>query len=148
MEADEQDNEKEAIAFRSCQSASILKSCQAYPTALQHNVVRFQAMQAGKRPMSPTADYRDDLCERLSDPSYAAGYLSACADEGREELLRGLRNVAEALGGLNRLAEETSLNRENLYKMLSEGGNPRLSSVLLVLDALGLGVQFRCREAS
>jgi probable addiction module antidote protein len=98
--------------------------------------------------MTPTADYREDLLKRLSDPDYAAGYLSACAEEGREELLRGLRNVAEALGGLNRLAEVTSLNRENLYKMLSEGGNPRLSSILSVLDALGLGVQFRPREAS
>ena len=35
-------------------------------------------------PMALTSDYHEELLERLSDPDYAAGYLSACAAEGQE----------------------------------------------------------------
>lgn len=98
--------------------------------------------------MSNATDYKADLLERLADPEYAAGYLSACAEEGREELLLGLRNVAQAYGGINQLADQAELNRENLYKMLSEEGNPRLSSFFSVLEALGIELQFRRRVAS
>ena len=76
--------------------------------------------------MALTPDYQDDLLERLSESAYAAEYLSACAAEGQDEFLLGLRNVAEALGGVTQLAENTELNREGLYRMLSEDGNPRL----------------------
>ena len=50
-----------------------------------------------------------------------------------------LRNVAEAQGGIAQLAEKAKLNRESLYKMLSERGNPELKS----LDALLHVLEFR-----
>jgi len=98
--------------------------------------------------MTPTTDYKNDLLVRLQDPEYAAGYLSACAAEGREELLLGLRNVAQAIGGIRQLANDTELNRENLYDMLSENGNPKLSSILSILDAIGIDMQFQSKQAS
>jgi probable addiction module antidote protein len=91
--------------------------------------------------MALTTDFQDDLLERLSDPGYAAEYLSACAADGQDEFLLGLRNVAEALGGVAQLAADTELNREGLYRMLSEDGNPRLSSLFAVLNAFGLQLQ-------
>lgn len=91
--------------------------------------------------MPKTGDYKTDLLERLSDPEYAAGYLSACVQEGQEEFLLGLRNVAQAQGGLKQVSEATNLNRESLYSMLSEEGNPRLSSLFTVLNACGLQIQ-------
>jgi len=57
--------------------------------------------------MALTTNYKDDLLERLRDPKYAAGYLSACAAEGQDEFLLGLRNVTETLGGVARLAADT-----------------------------------------
>ncbi|MCH8922940.1 MAG: transcriptional regulator [Planctomycetes bacterium] len=92
--------------------------------------------------MTLTTDYKNDLLKRLSDPDYAAGYLSACAEEGQGEFLLGLRNVTEALGGVAQLAADTELNREGLYRMLSKDGNPRLSSLFTILNAVGL--QFNC----
>ena len=89
--------------------------------------------------------YKDVLLERLSDPDYAAGYLSACAEEGEDVFLLGLRNVADALGGIGQLAADAELNRESLYRMLSEEGNPRLSSVFAVLNAFGM--QLKCVPA-
>ena len=52
--------------------------------------------------------------------------------------------VAAALGaiarahGMTRLAKETGLNREGLYRTLSGAGNPELETFLKVIKALGL----------
>jgi probable addiction module antidote protein len=48
-----------------------------------------------------------------------------------------LGNIARA-HGMVRLAKETGLTREGLYKALSAEGNPSLGTVLKVLKALGL----------
>lgn len=45
--------------------------------------------------------------------------------------------MTEAQGSVARLVEKTKLNRESLYKMLSEQGNPELKSLDLLLHALG-----------
>lgn len=94
----------------------------------------------------PTKSYDRLLIEELRDPELAAEYLSeAVRDGSMEEFLIALRNVAEAHGGLGTLSGETELNRQNLYRMLSENGNPTLANLLAVLDALGIELQFRPR---
>jgi DNA-binding phage protein len=40
------------------------------------------------------------------------------------------------------------LNRENLYRMLSEKGNPELRSMGTLLDALGLKLSVDVKKAS
>lgn len=76
----------------------------------------------------------------LQDPEAAALYLEEALVDGDIGLFKiALRNVAEArLGGMSALAKKTELGRENLYKSLSEDGNPRLSTLTRVLDATGL----------
>ncbi len=39
-------------------------------------------------------------------------------------------------GGFSKLSKETGLNRENLYRALSEHADPRLSTVMHVLNTL------------
>jgi probable addiction module antidote protein len=84
-------------------------------------------------------NYQDSLIESLKDPGEAVEYLKAALDESDmpEVFLLALRNVAEAQG-IAHLSRETALNRENLYKMLSKNGNPTLSSLYIILDALGM----------
>jgi len=48
-----------------------------------------------------------------------------------------LRDIAEARG-FSKVALETHLNRENLYRMLSSTGNPQLSSLISLLWSMGL----------
>lgn len=86
-------------------------------------------------------DYLPYLQRRLGNLDYAAGYLTACYEEGPEVFLLGIRIVAEAHGGLRKLAKKTELSRENLYDMLSKSGNPRFSSLTAVLDELGIELQ-------
>ncbi len=85
----------------------------------------------------PKNDYKSDLLTRLRDPEYAAGYLSFAKAESPETFLLALRDVAEAQKGMAKVASEARVNRENLYRMLSEEGNPRLSSLDAIFDALG-----------
>lgn len=83
-------------------------------------------------------NYESGLTERLKDVRYAVEYLNAAAEDSDEALLLALRDVAEARKGLSRLSAEAQVNRENLYRMLSEAGNPQYHSFLSVLKALGL----------
>jgi probable addiction module antidote protein len=82
---------------------------------------------------------RPHLLAWLKDPANAAAYVEAALDEGDASgLLQALRNVAEARGGVARIAEKTGLNREALYRTLSKRGNPQLKSLAAILGATGL----------
>lgn len=59
-----------------------------------------------------------------------------------EELLLGLRRIAEAQG-MSRVAEAAGLSRESLYRSLSAAGNPRLSTLVAVLRVAGLKLTVR-----
>jgi len=48
-----------------------------------------------------------------------------------------LRNVVEAQG-MTKVARKAKLNRENMYRMLSERGNPEFSSLWALINSLGL----------
>jgi len=79
--------------------------------------------------------------EHVDDPTYIAGYLSVCLDEGEDVFLLGLREVAQALGSIAELAAQTNLDRTHLYKMLSDEGNPTFTSISTVLQSLGMHLQ-------
>lgn len=85
-----------------------------------------------------TARYEDGLKVALADPQEAAAYLNAALEENDQAIfLLALRDIAEA-HGFSQLAHSASLNRENLYRMLSTAGNPQLSSLTALLNSVGL----------
>lgn len=86
--------------------------------------------------------YKTGLYERLRDHKHAISYLNAAlSEDSTEGFLIALRDVVEAMQGMSALAEAASVNRKNLYRMLSEQGNPRLESLAAVLSALDLRLQ-------
>ncbi len=87
------------------------------------------------------------LLEQLQDPATAAEYLNEARKDSRASFLKGLRNVAESRR-MSVVAEDAGLNRESLYRALSEEGNPRLDTYDSVLDALGLDYAFKPKERS
>jgi probable addiction module antidote protein len=92
-----------------------------------------------KRDHPPTVSYREGLLDRIrAKPDYAIGYLNAAFEEGHEVFLVALKDVVDARFGMTGLAEQAELNREALYRALSEDGNPRLTTLERVLSALGL----------
>jgi probable addiction module antidote protein len=86
----------------------------------------------------PTTDYREWLLEQLKDLDFAAGYITEAIGEGERAFLIAVRDVVDAQGGIGELAKRTSLNREGLYDMLSDKGNPRLSSLAEIFNSVGL----------
>ena len=92
---------------------------------------------------------RPHLLEWLKDAENAAGYVEAALELGDPAgVLQALRNVAEARGGLARIAEKTGLNRETLYRTLSKRGNPELKSLTAILEATGLRLSVTARKAA
>ncbi|HLD73355.1 MAG TPA: addiction module antidote protein [Bdellovibrionota bacterium] len=89
-----------------------------------------------------TRKYEESLIEALKDPREAAAYLNAHLEEAEgedaEELfLMALRDVAKAYG-MSEISERTELGRESLYKALSESGNPKLKTLWVLFNAIGL----------
>ena len=78
--------------------------------------------------------------EHLRNPEVAAEYLNLALQEDDPGIvLMALRNIAEAQeGGIAGLAARSRLGRESMYKMLSERGNPKLSSFTRIIHSLGL----------
>ena len=82
------------------------------------------------RPFDPAA--------YLDGPEAIVAYLEgAFADGDPAEITDALGVVARARG-MSALAEEAGLSRQSLYKALSGEGNPEFSTVLRVMQALGL----------
>ena len=78
--------------------------------------------------------------ELRRSPKFAAEYLRAALEEADERrvLLVALRRVAEARGGVAKVAKAAGIERESLYRALSPRGNPRLSTLVAVTKAVGL----------
>lgn len=78
--------------------------------------------------------------ELKADPEYAAEYLKAAMDDYAEPkvLLIALRQLTESYGGMSKIAKVAGIERESLYRALSERGNPRFSTIQSVLNAMGL----------
>lgn len=89
-------------------------------------------------------NFQDTVIEQLQTPQDIALYLKiAAADEDEGVFLIALRNVALArCKSIAALAKEANLNEQNLYRMLSKNGNPRLDSLRAVLRATGIEIDF------
>lgn len=51
--------------------------------------------------------------------------------------LKALKDVAQAQGGIGKLAKQTTLNRQNLYKLLSAKRQPKIETLSIILNNLG-----------
>ena len=80
------------------------------------------------------------IAEIRDNPEFAASYLAAAMEETDEPgvLLIALRQIAEARGGMAKVAKDAGIQRESLYRALSKRGNPRLTTLLAVIRAMGM----------
>ena len=79
-----------------------------------------------------------DVTEFLTTDEDTAAYLEAALEDGEPHVVAmALGNIARAKG-MTSIAKEAGITREALYKSLSEKGDPKLSTLLGVMKALGL----------
>ena len=73
------------------------------------------------------------------DPEFAAHYLDEILrDGGQADLLMALRQMAKAFGGAGNVAAKADINQTHIYRTLSAGGNPALSTLFAILKAMNL----------
>ena len=88
--------------------------------------------------MAKTKTLLWDPAEHLNSEEEMTAYLEAALEEGEPSLVAAaLGDIARARG-VTQLARDTGLGRESLYKALSPNGNPEFSTILKVVQALGL----------
>jgi probable addiction module antidote protein len=78
-----------------------------------------------------------DISSLLDSDEMVAEYLTAAAEDGDTDvLLAALADVAKARG-MARVAKDSGLGRESLYKALAPGAHPRFETIAAVMRALG-----------
>lgn len=89
-----------------------------------------------------------DMAEQLRDEDDIADYLSLVLEEGdSDEFIRALGHIAKARG-MTRIARDSGLGRESLYKALREGAQPRFDTIQKILKALNIELRASTRDHS
>jgi probable addiction module antidote protein len=96
-----------------------------------------------KRKAKDITSVSHDECmirELRANPKFAAEYLKAALEDTEEPaVLRiALRRIAEAKGGIAKVAKAAGIKRESLDRELSTRGKPRLFTLVAVTKAVGL----------
>lgn len=102
-----------------------------------------KAKTAKVKPTRTALPYRDHEGATIESfqraPHFAAEYLNAVlADGDQDELIVALRYMAEAFGGVPKLATRAQLNATTLYRTLSAKGHPERRSMTSLLGAMGM----------
>jgi probable addiction module antidote protein len=87
-----------------------------------------------------------DTSEMLDSEEAIFAYIEAAFEDGDPDLIKtALGNIARARG-MTAIAKEAGVTRETLYKALSEEGDPRLSTLIGVINAMGFRLSIAPRE--
>lgn len=81
-----------------------------------------------------------DPADLLKSDEAVAVFLSEAFETGNAGHIANALGVAARAKGMSKVARETGLAREQLYKSLSENGNPTLATTLAVLKAIGFEI--------
>ena len=79
-----------------------------------------------------------DAADFLKTPEEVADYLEEAFADGDPAFIAAALGDAARARGMAKIASETGLSRESLYRALSKDGNPELTTVMKVIAALGL----------
>lgn len=100
-----------------------MKKYPASPASIPHHEAEVEELRADRE---LAIEYLKVAMESLDDPDERAAGLLA------------LRAIAEAYGGLAKIADEAGISRESLYRALSAKGNPTLKTLIAVLKSLDM----------
>jgi probable addiction module antidote protein len=79
-----------------------------------------------------------DASEHLDSEEVIEEYLRAALEDPNPDLfLLAVANVAKARG-MAKVAQDSGLGRESLYKALAPGAKPRYETVRKLMDSLGM----------
>jgi probable addiction module antidote protein len=91
----------------------------------------------------PTKTRQFDPATYLDSDEAIAAYLSEAIASNDPAFIANSLGVVARARGMTKVARDAGLSRESLYRALSPDGNPELSTLLRVLDVLGLRLSVR-----
>jgi probable addiction module antidote protein len=88
-----------------------------------------------------------EIADYLDSKEMIAEYLNTALEEGdNDDIIKAIGHVAKAIG-MTKIAHETGMSRSSLYKSLSTGAKPQLSTIMKVLKAIGGQIQVNPKTA-
>ena len=93
-----------------------------------------------------TAHFNERMVEILKDPEEAQEFLEVVLEEYEKDpntraLMLALRDIAQAQGGIGKLAQRTRVSRPHLYEILASKHSPSLDTALDIFSGLGFRVR-------
>lgn len=81
-----------------------------------------------------------DPVEFLGDAETQAEFMTSALDSNDPAYIADAMGVVARARGMTQIAREAGVTREALYRSLSSDGDPRLSTLVGVLKALGISL--------
>jgi probable addiction module antidote protein len=82
--------------------------------------------------------FKYDPAEYINSEKDVVAYLNAAFEDGDPKIIASVLGDVARSKGMAAIAKKTGLGRESLYKALSKDGNPKILTVVKVIQALGL----------
>ena len=79
-----------------------------------------------------------DSAKYLTDPQDQAELIAEAFETGDTAIIRKAMDIVARARGISRVAADAGVTREGVYKALGPDGDPKLSTVLSILGALGV----------
>jgi probable addiction module antidote protein len=87
-----------------------------------------------------------DSARYLDDEEAIEAYLADAFEEGEPRAIAHALGVIARARGMTKLARDTGIARESLYRALSGEGNPEFATIMKVMAALGLRITARAER--
>jgi probable addiction module antidote protein len=84
-----------------------------------------------------------DAAQYLDDAESQAELLADAFESGNAAYITHALGVVARARGMTEIAKDAGVTREGLYRSLSESGDPRLTTLLGVLKALGVQLSIK-----
>jgi probable addiction module antidote protein len=99
-----------------------------------------------KKILTKTESFREGLIEDLKDQEEALAFLETILEEYEKDgdtklFMMALRDIAEAQGGIGKLAKRIKVSRPHLYQVLASKHSPRLDTMLDIISGLGFRIK-------
>ncbi len=92
--------------------------------------------------------YPYDPAEILADEDAITAFMNSALETSDAAYIAKALGVVARAKSMHNIAQKTDLSREQLYRCLSEQGNPTLKTLLAVLNALGLDLMVKAHASS
>lgn len=81
-----------------------------------------------------------DAAEYIDGPEEAAQFLTEALQSGDPAFIQHALGVVSRARGMSAVANDAGISRKGLYNAVGGDGDPKLSTVLNIFAALGLGL--------